>query len=158
MSSLIKFFLPFSILIASCGGPKVEFTQDGANYFGAEISDANAVSVSTLEFGQKDTLDISIKGTIHEVCQAKGCWMTIEDDNAANSIFIRFKDYAFFVPKDAGGKNAVVKGKLYNNVTSVEELQHYAKDKGQSEEEIAAITMPENEMRMMAEGVIIYNN
>ena len=72
-------------------------------------------------------------------------------------VFIKFKDYGFFVPKDANGKDAVVRGKLYAAVTSVDELRHYAEDKGASAAEIAAITQPQREIKMMADGVIIYN-
>ena len=81
--------------------------------------------------------------------------MNIVDDSD-EPVFIKFKDYAFFVPLDASGKEAVVSGVLSNTVTSIEELRHYAEDGGASVEEIAAITEPKMELKMMAEGVIIY--
>jgi len=83
--------------------------------------------------------------------------MTLQKENVDETVFIKFKDYAFFVPKDASGKEAIVSGKLYASVTSVDELRHYAEDKGASADEIAAITEPQREIRMMADGVIIYN-
>ena len=43
------------------------------------------------------------------------------------------------------------------NTTSVDELRHYAEDKGAPAEEIAAITEPKRELRMTADGVVIYN-
>jgi len=132
---------------------------DGKLYFGEKINETNAIDISEsvvgFEKGEKRT--VKIKGTIESICQAKGCWMTLQKSGMDETVFIKFKDYAFFVPKDADGKDAIVKGKLYASVTSVDELRHYAEDKGASAEEIAAIIEPEREIKMMADGVIIYN-
>ena len=147
------------IFAMACNGQKAEFSSEGANYFGAKITDKGFTNLAQVDLPnmQSDTLDIKVKGHINEVCQAKGCWMTLESDDSDRSVFIKFKDYAFFVPKDASGKDAIISGKLYASITSVDELRHYAEDKGSSAEEIAAITEPEKEIRMMADGVIIYN-
>jgi len=143
----------------SCTGQKATFTQEGANHFGVKIEADGAIALedATLPSSDTDTLDIKLKGVVHEVCQAKGCWMTFESISNEASVFVRFKDYGFFVPKDAGGKQAIVQGKLFSTITSVDELRHYAADKGQTAEEIAAITEPAHELRMTADGVIIYN-
>jgi hypothetical protein len=148
-------------MFISCGGAqKATFENEGANTFGAEISvdGAKDLGMYVSEVNGEDTLAVTVAGTINEVCQAKGCWMTLEDQSKQHSAFIKFKDYAFFVPKDAGGKRAVVKGNLYASLTLVSELRHYAEDKGASAEEIAAITEPEKELKMMVEGVVIYND
>ena len=154
---ILSALLIFCVVIISCG-QKAEFTSAGANSFGAKISDQEAVELGQLDFDESlnDTLNVTVKATIEEVCQAKGCWMTLNDEK--KEVFVKFKDYAFFVPLDAGGKDAVVRGKIYSEVTSVDELRHYAEDKGASSEEIASITEPKRELRMMADGVIIYNN
>ena len=153
--------LTISILfITSCSrAQEVTLTQSGANHFGDKISEEGAKDIASIIsiFDGQDTLDIKVSGLINEVCQAKGCWMTLEDEGSTTSAFIKFKDYGFFVPKDAGGKKAIVKGKLYGSLTPVDELRHYAEDKGASKEEIAAITEPEKEIKMMVDGVIIYN-
>ncbi len=147
-----------SMVFAYSCRPDVQMTE-GVNHFGAEISPDGATDIAAglSQLSQTDTVDAKIEGEILEVCQAKGCWMTLNNEGMDNEIFIKFKDYAFFVPKDASGKKAIVSGKLYNSITSVDELRHYAEDKGASAEEIAAITEPESELKMMAEGVIIYN-
>lgn len=133
--------------------------NEGSNNFGDKISQENAVSltqaISALQ--ATDTLEVKIRGKIESVCQAKGCWMNIVDADNDQSVFVKFKDYAFFVPKDASGRESIVEGKLYNAITSVDELRHYAQDEGASEEDIAAITEPEEELRMMAKGVILLN-
>lgn len=49
----------------------------------------------------------------------------------------------------------VMTGFAYWDSTSVAELQHYAEDRGASEEEIAAITEPMGEVKFKATGVKI---
>jgi len=74
-----------------------------------------------------------------------------EDDG----IFVKFKDYGFFMPLDASGNTAIMRGRAYKEETSVDELRHYAEDEGKSAEEIAAIVEPVTELKFMADGVII---
>jgi len=49
-----------------------------------------------------------VEGTAVEICQKKGCWMDIKDGE--DLITVRFKDYAFFMPKDGAGRNAKIQG------------------------------------------------
>jgi len=130
---------------------------DGKLYYGEKISETNAIDISESVIGFKkgEERTVKIKGTIESVCQAKGCWMNIVDDSD-ESVFIKFKDYAFFMPLDASGKEVVVSGVLRSTITSVDELRHYAADGGATANEIAAITEPKMELKMMADGVIIY--
>jgi hypothetical protein len=97
--------------------------------------------------------------TVEEVCQKKGCWMTVHSGNAGGEeIMVRFKDYGFFVPKDLGGKKVLVEGKAFKSVIPGEDLRHYAEDAGKSEEEIMAITEPENSFQFEATGVKVLDN
>lgn len=68
---------------------------------------------------------------------------------------VRFKDYGFFMPLDAKGKEVIVNGKAFVKETSVEELQHYAEDAGKTKEEIAQITAPKVEFAFEADGVLL---
>ncbi|MBP7822176.1 MAG: DUF4920 domain-containing protein, partial [Saprospiraceae bacterium] len=101
-------------------------------------------------------LNTQMKGTVEAVCQAKGCWMSLKSaSDPSKLILVKFKDYAFFMPKDIAGKTVVVQGSAYKEVTSIEELKHYAEDEGKSKKEIDAIKSPKEEYKFMAEGVII---
>ena len=71
------------------------------------------------------------------------------------SMFVKFKDYGFFMPKDIVGKTVIMEGVAYRETTSVEELRHYAEDEGKSKEEIEKITEPQVELKFMASGVLI---
>lgn len=125
--------------------------------FGDEVTGEEVTSAEDLiaALQTEDTLrDIVIGGKIESVCKKKGCWMNVQlgEDQ---KVFVKFKDYGFFVPLDSDGSNAVLQGNAYKETISVEELQHYAEDDGKSEEEIAAITEPETKYLFMASGVIL---
>lgn len=131
-------------------------TVPAALYFGDSISGDGAAAATTLEtlMAGKDSLPVKLSGKITEVCQKKGCWMDVEI-GAGKTMRVSFKDYAFFVPKDAAGKTTVLDGYAQVDTISVEELRHYAEDAGKSKEEIEKITMPEVEITYEARGVII---
>jgi len=93
---------------------------------------------------------------VESVCQVKGCWMNLVPSEAGNDeIFVKFKDYAFFMPLDISGKNVIVEGVAYKEVTPVDELKHYAEDEGLPQEEIDKIVEPKEEIKFMADGVIV---
>ncbi|MBK8502757.1 MAG: DUF4920 domain-containing protein [Saprospiraceae bacterium] len=131
--------------------------EDQFQSFGDQITVESAVSVTDLlaVLTRQDSVVAKVSGQINNVCQMKGCWMNISDVTATEPVFVQFKDYAFFVPKDAAGKEVVIEGVAYRELTTVEDLRHYAKDAGQSEDEIAKITEPKEEIRFMAKGVLI---
>ena len=101
-----------------------------------------------------DTLKITFSSKVNSVCKKKGCWMRLELPEEQESL-VRFKDYGFFVPKDIENQTAVVHGKAFVEETSVEDLKHYAKDAGKSEDEIASITEPEFTYSFEADGVYL---
>ncbi len=103
---------------------------------------------------QNDSISVKFKGTVQEVCQAKGCWMKVALADGQN-VMVRFKDYAFFVPKDIAGKEVVVQGLAYTDVLSVEDRRHYAKDAGKSDKEIEAIQEPQKTFGFRADGVLV---
>jgi len=127
--------------------------------FGDSISSDGAITSAemmdkfkTLKEG--DTLEVKFKSGINEVCQKKGCWMTLDlaDDKEA---FVKFKDYGFFVPKNAQDKDVIVNGKAFVSIESVDVLKHYAKDAGKSQAAIDSITEPKVTYSFMADGVLI---
>mgnify|MGYP000906839552 FL=1 len=127
--------------------------------FGDKITQENAITKDEMLTKYKslkagDTLDIKLATKINEICQNKGCWMTLDLGNDENA-FVKFKDYGFFVPMNAQKREAIVEGKAFVEETSVEELKHYAEDEGKSANEIAKITEPKTEYKFLAHGVLI---
>lgn len=133
--------------------------QNTYTSIGKNISDVDVLKpmdaimqYEIMELG--DTISSKISGKVIRVCQSKGCWMTLNLGNN-HEVMVKFKDYAFFVPKDIVGKEVIVKGLTYIDDMSVEEQQHYAKDEGKTSEEIERIVQPKRGLSFQAEGVLI---
>ena len=151
----------FSLLILSASQAQevVDMTAKTGKpqSFGKEITmdGAKALAEMQAELGDADSLRVKVKGKVTAVCQMKGCWMTLTDDNFPEEIMVRFEDYGFFMPKTIAGRTVIADGIVYKTVTSVEELRHYAEDAGKSKKEINAITEPKEELRFLASGVLL---
>lgn len=129
--------------------------------FGEKIDAKGAVSYDAVlpklkKLNGTDKLEnVKVMGTVDAVCKAKGCWMNIASEKGETPMFVKFKDYAFFMPKDLAGKKVVMQGYAFKEVTDVAALRHFAEDEGKSKEEIAKITKPKEEYKFMANGVLI---
>ncbi len=127
--------------------------------FGDKINDENVMTTKQMAEKYKsmsvgDTINTKISATVIEVCQAKGCWMTLNLENGEEAM-VKFKDYGFFMPKDIAGKEVVLNGKAFVNEVPVDEQRHYAEDAGKTKEEIAAIIEPKKTYSFEADGVLI---
>ncbi len=127
--------------------------------YGEKITDENVISkeLAAQKFNalkEGDTINLKFASSINEVCKKKGCWMKL-DLGADKESMVRFKDYGFFVPLDADHKEVIVNGKAFVTEITVDQLKHYAKDGGKSEEEIAAITESEFTYAFEADGVLM---
>jgi hypothetical protein len=152
MKLLLSLFFASALFTAQAQDTPVEYTS-----YGDAITVNGALSVD--EFSKatasSDSLTAKLKAEILGSCSKKGCWMTVKMSDGA-SMMVRFRDYAFFVPKEGlEGKEVVMQGRAKKEVTSVAMLRHYAEDAGKSKEEIAAITEPETSWQFEADGVLI---
>lgn len=95
-----------------------------------------------------------LEGKVVEVCKHAGCWATMQTTDG-KEVFVKVKDDAFKLPADVVGKTLVVKGNAFQNVTSVEELRHFAQDAGKTQDQIAQITQPEVEYKIVITGAQI---
>ena len=97
---------------------------------------------------------VQISGIIQSSCPIKGCWMEIETVN--ETIFVKFKDYSFFVPTGGiNGKKATIRGDIFLDTLSVAEQKHYSYDAGKSSADINNINKPKVIATAIAEGVLI---
>ena len=152
-----------SVLLFACGAKEEAKTEDiveenvevTITKHGTDISEDGAITAA--EFLAKfdgNAMDVKLSANIMEVCAKKGCWMMLnlgED----KEMRVTFKDYEFFVPKDAGTKLAIIEGVATMDTTTVEELKHYLSDAEATQEEIDAVTEPEFNYAFEATGVII---
>ena len=158
--SYLALFLSIILLTVACknGAPVQEV--EGFSVFGENFNHKGAIQYDALmqKMSEQDTVKTAVVGKVKSVCQVKGCWMNIvSDDQSKEPIFVKFKDYGFFMPLDLAGKEVIMYGNAYTEITSVDELRHYAEDEGKSKEEIAKITEPVEEIKFMASGVKLAN-
>ena len=150
-------------LFAACGGPaeNVEKTESneelGESYGPVEVNIEEAVSVEemlTQYEGQTEEMEFTFEGKLAEVCSKAGCWVNV-DNGDGNTFMVRFKDH-FTIPTETEiNSMAYVHGVAFWDTVSVEMLQHFAEDAGQSEEEIAKITEPKFELGFIADGITL---
>lgn len=89
------------------------------------------------------------EGRIGQVCQTKGCWMTLTDGDAAARVF--FGKHDFFLPKDTVGE-AIVYGKLEEKTVEEAMAKHLAEDAGQNPD---AVSGAQKEWRIVASSVLV---
>ena len=153
----------FAVVFTSCKNSENANNSDiSYTSFGASITAENAISKEELlsKFeGMKegDTINLKFTSKIKDVCQKKGCWMNV-DLGKNEETFVKFKDYAFFMPLNSSNEEVVVNGKAFLSVESVDEQKHYAKDAGKSKVAIDSITTPLKTYSFLADGVLIRNN
>ncbi len=157
---IILFVCSIMIGFSACKaqGPNSTSADGSEQFFGEKIDPSKSQSLDQVisELETTDEVETKIKGTVTSVCKKKGCWMTVESETG-EEIFVKFKDYGFFMPLACEGQQVVMRGKAYTEITSVDELRHYAEDEGKSEEEIQKITEPLKELKFMSDGVVLYS-
>lgn len=147
-------FIGFISLI----GVKAMAQSTESKTYGAGFQLATAPTAAedlSKKMGDKTALEnVYVRGIIAQVCQAEGCWLKLKNEKGEN-IMVKFKDHAFLVPKDISGKSITVHGKAIKKSVSVAEQKHLAEDAGSTEQELAAIQSPKEELRIEATGVVV---
>jgi hypothetical protein len=163
-----SFFIPLVfITLVACnqGKPNASLPESTAstelksngNTFGASFTEDNVISAADLQalVQGKDSVEAVVSAELMESCQSKGCWMDVKlKDNS--TMKVTFRDYGFFLPvENLKGRTVVFTGTAKRETISVDDQRHYAKDAGKSDDEIIAITSSKEELRFVADGVIL---
>ena len=77
------------------------------------------------------------------------------DKGNGETIMVKFKDYAFFMPKNLAGQTVVLEGDATVKEVSVKQQKHYAEDAGKSKDEINKIKEAKKEVQFVAKGVLV---
>ena len=149
-----KLFLILIFIISFSSFSQTNYNTE--KYYGKEFSvlDIKDYKSNKQKFIADTENLIKIEGEILSSCPKKGCWMRVETGN--DTLFVKFKDYGFFVPKSGvDGKEVVFKGTAFYDTVSVADQKHYAQDAGKSIEEIEKIVDDQYNLSFVADGVII---
>ncbi len=95
---------------------------------------------------------VRIAGTVDQVCEASGCWMTLKDPATGGEVFVKFvcPIEGRLIPMEARGHNAIVEGNLEVETITEDDARHYAKDAGATDDEIAKIVGPQQQVSIKA--------
>lgn len=115
-----------------------------------ELEDLNPMTLSQIIEGENKTSLITLKTTVSEVCNKKGCFFIAQDGDYTARI--TFKDYSFFIPTDSKGKEVVLVGDFSIETLSKEQAKHYAEDAGKDAE---SITGEQKEYSVVATSVVV---
>lgn len=122
-------------------------------FYGKEITSKASVMLDEVlkNYSKYEDKDVVMKADVEKVCAKKGCWMTLQGSD--ETFRVKFHKYSYFVPMSLIGKKVLVEGKLIRKEISVKDTRHYLEDAGASAEQIAAVTEPTFEYRIIAKGV-----
>ncbi len=138
-------YLVLALIAFACSAPAEKFGGHGE-----EITYESAISMNEFltQVNDKEK-KFKVRGIIEEVCQMKGCWMTLRNDQGAN-VRVTFKDYGFFVPKDISGSEVIIEGVAIKEILDEDVARHYAEDGGKEYDESMR-----NTISFVAHGVLV---
>ncbi|WP_428389886.1 DUF4920 domain-containing protein [Mucisphaera sp.] len=153
--------LVFSV---GCGMmPSKVYTSDVYMDYGTALpaSPPKAVSIEAVMDDPDAYLgrEIALGGTVREVCQSKGCWMTMGSDEMNEAVMIKFTCPidGRLIPMAAEGHHAMAYGVLERREVDEEYARHLAEDNGATAEELAAIVGPQEILWFGAPSARIYD-
>jgi hypothetical protein len=150
-----KLFFILTLLLAAT----LLFAAQGKKY-GKKITVKKVTSVSSILADPKkfDGKRIMVEGTVTDVCQHMGCWITIAEKEDGESIKFKVEDGVIVFPKDSKGKIAKVQGKITVADLTKEELiaskKHEAEEAGKAFDS-TSVTGPKTVVTIQGEGAIL---
>jgi hypothetical protein len=153
---MFKTLVHTTLLLAlfSCAGHKtLKNKVKDAPFYGKEITKTKAVKLDKIisNYSKYNKKDVLMEANVEKVCAKKGCWMTLQGSD--KTFRVKFHDYSYFVPMSLIGKKVWVEGRVMRKKLSIKDTKHYLEDAGATKEEIAAVTKPSYEYRILAKGV-----
>ncbi len=153
---LFSSVLAFSFLFAQAQPPAGDALVGDS--YGAKFKVEEAVSLQDvakkLKGGSAIPEQVQVTAKVLDVCPKKGCWLKLELSDGETAT-VKMKDYGFFLPVAAIGKQVVINGAVTMKTVSVAEQKHYAEDAKKPQSEIDAIKEPKQEIRVLASGIQI---
>jgi len=146
----MRYTLLLTILtLMACAAPAPE----GYDIYGEPVSAHAAIAVEAViaDSALYNGDVVAVAGTVHAVCQMKGCWLTLQSLEG-QSIRVDVArtgsgDYAFTVPTDISGRHAIAQGILQQDRADAAMQHHYSQDAG--------MAMQRGSLAMMATGVMV---
>jgi len=130
--------------------------KDGILYGKDAIKNENVIEISDIVANpdKYKGQEVTLKGTVADVCQEAGCWMVLTDGR--NDIRI-FTNHEFFLPINSYDKKVILTGKFDIADVSEEDAKHYATESDRARVKPEDIKGPQKWMTIDAAGIKILN-
>lgn len=69
--------------------------------------------------------EVTVSGTIEDVCEKRGCWMQLTSDYKNEKVRVKVKDGEIIFPLEARGKKAAAKGEFKKIDMNLEQTKNY---------------------------------
>ncbi len=108
------------------------FDASGMIKRGAPLAKVQKVSlVKVLKNPEKYSgKTVAVEGVIVRSCKMEGCWMELAPSKDAQSVRVKFKDHAFFIPLESAGMKAKAEGTFSVKTLSKAEVDHLMNEDG----------------------------
>ena len=142
---------------AEASAPVVPASYDS---FGEAVTDTSAampVDSAAARIASLDKTNVTVAGTVSEVCQKAGCWATLQTtDGRTMRVNVAKTDsgaYRFTMPKDIAGRRVIVSGYLEEATLPAKDAEHLAEDAGVHDS--TKTYADTKELRLTASGVLV---
>ena len=98
---------------------------------------------------------VRVSGTIDAVCERRGCWLLMSDDEA--ELFVKFTCpiEGRLIPEAVVGHEAVVEGTLNVREISEDMARHLEGEAGATPEEVDAIVGPQRQVSLASPAALV---
>jgi hypothetical protein len=120
--------------ILGVGATPSDIASDEPHQYGARFTIIEEPMTLATAIGDidKHTGSVKVVAEVEKVCQAKGCWFTLKAPDVPLPVRVKMEGYAFFLPKNGMGAEAVLEGKLSKTTIDQATAQHYADDEAKA--------------------------
>lgn len=149
-----------TLLVLALSAGTATLANAEALTFGTEVNASNLTAVSTILATPDQYVgkQVTIKGVVTNVCEKRGCWMTVKSDQRFQELFIKVRDGDMVFPMSARGSEAIVIGKLTAVPLSLEQSRDYLAEEAKKQGkdfDVASVTKPVNFYQLAPSGVKI---
>lgn len=107
--------------------PTTSFMKRGAPIGTGEKVSLNKVLADPAKFSGKTVL---VEGIVVRSCKMEGCWAEVAQDKDSESVRVKMKGHAFFIPLDSAGARARVEGTVQVKTLTKAMVDHMIAEDG----------------------------
>ena len=139
--------------------PAASVQTVGYALFGGSVDTTEAVGAAVVTAAPADYAGktVTVTGEVKQVCQAAGCWATIQTASGAIRIKTPHKEgggYEWTLPKDITGRRVVATGTLAQATLTADHAEHMARESGGAVADTATFE-DAPELQLDATGVLV---